>query len=388
MKKMIVVLCFLLIAGISSGQPKKTGVKSTVPIPTRLNLKAEAWDFAEGRVSFIEHRGVAAIRMDEKSGVMLYKNLNFSDGTIEFDVEVNQPQPFPSLYFRWKDKDETEHVYLRTGVAGKRNAFDAVQYASIIKGVNLWDLQHEFQTAAEIKIKDWNHVRMVISGKQLQVYVNNNTDPVLEVPCMEGNTSDGRIGIGTGFPGQAIFANIIVTPGATEGLSPKPGADITAHDTRYIRNWKVSMPDSLNYGNELNAFMLPKTDSGWDQVQTERRGLVNLSRKFGFSSQRKYVWLTAKIRSEFNQVQTMKLGFSDEVWVFVNQRPVYTDKNIYYQNMRKSPNGRISIENSSFLLPLQKGDNDLIIGISNDFYGWGVMARLEHLEGIEVVDNW
>lgn len=387
MKKMIVMFCCLFLSGTGFSQTKRSGTKSPALSPIRLKLDPAAWDYAEGKVSFIEHRGVPAIRMDENSGVMLYKNLNFSDGIIEFDVEVNQPQPFSTLYFRWKDKDETEHVYLRTGTAGRKNAFDAVQYASIIKGVNLWDLQHEFQSAANIKIKEWNHVKMIISGKQLKVFVNNEWTPVLEIPCMEGNTSDGRIGIGTGFPGQSVFANIIITHGAPDGLSPEPGADLTAHDTRYIRDWKVSLPDSLNYGRELNAFMLPKSDSGWDQIRAERRGLVNLSRKFGISNQRRFVWLKAKISSEFNQVQSLKLGFSDEVWVFVNQRPVYTDKNIYYQNMRKSPNGRISLDNSSFLLPLQKGDNDLIIGISNDFYGWGIMARLENLDGVEIVGS-
>jgi hypothetical protein len=35
-------------------------------------------------------------------------------------------------------------------------------------------------------------------------------------------------------------------------------------------------------------------------------------------------------------------------------------------------------------MPLIKGDNELIIGVANDFYGWGIMARLDNLEGIEI----
>ncbi len=356
-----------------------------MPSEIRIPFTADQWEFQEGKVEFLEYKGQKAVRLDEKSGTMVYKNLNFINGTIEFDVEVNQAQPFPSIFFRWQNQNESEHVYLRTGAAANKNAFDAVQYASIISGVNLWDLQHEFQSAANIKVGEWNHVKVVVSGKQLRVYINNPSEPNLEIPCMEGNTSEGKIAIGTGFPGQAVFANLIVKPNETGGLSAEAGADITKHDTRYIRNWQVSKPDSLAFGKEVNGFMLPKGDTGWENISAERRGLVNLSRKFGNSKYRRVIWLRANIKSEFNQVQNLKMGFSDEIWVFVNQRPVYVDKNIYYMNMRKSPNGRISLDNCSFQFPLIKGENVLLIAVANDFYGWGIMARLENLDGIELI---
>lgn len=387
MKKITLLLFCSISITVLFGQKKKqaaSDIKQT-SASRILPLTPEAWDFEAGKVSFIVHKGVPAIQMNENSGTMLFRDLNFTDGIIEFDVEVNQPQPFPSLYFRWKDAAETEHVYLRTGAATRKKAFDAVQYASVIKGVNLWDLQHEYQSYAPLKINEWNHLKLVISGKQLRVFVNNPDRPALEIPCLEGNTSDGRIGIGTGFPGQSIFANIKVQPGVTENLSPLPGADLTAHDTRYILNWQVSATDSLPYGREVNAFMIPKETSGWETIKAERRGLVNLSRKFGGAKYRQFVWLKATIRSDFNQLQPLKLGFSDEVWVFVNRQPVYVDKNIYFQNMRKSPNGRISIDNAGFNIPLVKGDNEILIGLTNDFYGWGIIARLENLDGIEVL---
>lgn len=68
----------------------------------------------------------------------------------------------------------------------------------------------------------------------------------------------------------------------------------------------------------------------------------------------------------------------------MNQRTVYVDKNLYLQGMRKTPDGRCSIQNTSFTIPLKAGDNELLIGLANDFYGWGIMTRLESLEGIEI----
>lgn len=389
MKNLTCLLSLFILGGQTFSQKQNTKQAnrpvSSMPAEIKIPLTAGNWEFQPGKVEFLEYKNVKAVKLDENSGFMIYKDLNFSNGTIEFDVEVNRPQPFATIYFRWQNKDETEHVYLRTGVANTKNAFDAVQYASIANGVNMWDLQHEFQSAADIKIGEWNHVKLVISGKQLRVYINNPAEPNLEIPCLEGNTTEGKIGIGTGFPGQSVFANLIVYPNKTEGLSEQPGADLTKHDTRYIRDWQVTKPDSLPFGREPNGFILPKPSTSWEAIHAERRGLINLSRKFGNSQYRKMVWLRAKIKSEFNQTQNLKLGFSDEVWVFVNQRPVYVDKNIYYQNMRKSPNGRISLDNCSFPVALVKGDNELLIALSNDFYGWGIMARLESLEGIEIL---
>jgi hypothetical protein len=45
--------------------------------------------------------------------------------------------------------------------------------------------------------------------------------------------------------------------------------------------------------------------------------------------------------------------------------------------------GRLAIENSLIPLPLKAGDNELMIGVGNNFYGWGIAARLDEMPGIE-----
>jgi len=37
------------------------------------------------------------------------------------------------------------------------------------------------------------------------------------------------------------------------------------------QNWRVSKTDSLPFGREVNGFMVPKTDSGWENISAERR---------------------------------------------------------------------------------------------------------------------
>jgi len=46
--------------------------------------------------------------------------------------------------------------------------------------------------------------------------------------------------------------------------------------------------------------------------------------------------------------------------------------------------GRCTIDNSSFNLPLKEGKNELLIGLANYFYGWGIIARFENMNDIKM----
>ena len=50
----------------------------------------------------------------------------------------------------------------------------------------------------------------------------------------------------------------------------------------------------------------------------------------------------------------------------------------------KVPFGRCSIENSSFSIPFKSGKNEILMAIANDFFGWGIVARLEDMKGITI----
>ena len=82
-------------------------------------------------------------------------------------------------------------------------------------------------------------------------------------------------------------------------------------------------------------------------------------------------------------MRRIDLGFSDEVWVFINGAPLFIDKNYYGTPGMKEPKGRCAIENSSFALPLKEGGNELLIGVSNFFFGWGIIARLDKTDGLK-----
>jgi len=261
----------------------------------------------------------------------------------------------------------------------KRN--DAVQYALFMHGINLWDMLGHYQGPAVIHTKDWNHIKLVVSGVQMKVYINQTEQSTLEIPYLEGNVKKGTIA----FDGQAIFANLLVKPNVTEGLSASAGADLTDHDANYIRQWSISKPALLKEGADLTEADLPKDTADWLPIKAERRGLINVTRNYGVVTDQKHlVWLKTTIHSSKDRKVNMQLGFSDDVWVFINNELLYLDKNTYLGPTRKNPDGRCDILNSSFSLPLKEGNNQVVIGLANNFYGWGLIARLSSLENIEL----
>jgi hypothetical protein len=381
MKKMKKTIVFVIVSLVSLGafaqnrMPKgRAGSAAGIQIP----MQAEKWEFTPGKVEFISHKSIPALKILPDAGEVLLKDVTFSDGIIEFDIEPVDP-PFTGIYFRMQDTNESEYVYLRTGSAGKPMAMDAVQYVPIIKGVNLWNLLGHYQGPALIKNNEWNHIKLVVSGKQMRVYVNDLSSPALHITRLEGDTRQGSLA----FDGSSIIANLTVKPNATEGLVPTEGVDPTYNDPRYIRQWAVSQPMPLPKGRELTDDDLPKPDAKWEYIEAERRGLVNLSRQFGKSETRQIVWLKVKMVAASEQKRQLQFGFNGEVWVFLNGQIAYVDKNFYRQPIMKEPEGRVSLENTSISLPLKAGENELIIGIAiTNIFGWGIVARLENLEGL------
>jgi hypothetical protein len=145
----------------------------------------------------------------------------------------------------------------------------------------------------------------------------------------------------------------------------------------------VSKPVDLPRGKEVFDGDFPTNTTEWLTFNAERRGMINLTREFGTSNPRRYVWMRTNAKARTAKKVNLSLGFSDDVWVYVNRSPVFVDKNEYRSGaMRKKPDGRLSIENARFEIALKEGDNELLIGVANDFYGWGIIALLEDLDGV------
>jgi hypothetical protein len=343
-------------------------------------LRAENWIFKPGTVEFVQtgQGGAgsvgAAMKIVDGSGLVILKGIDFSDGVIEFDLLPEERQ-FSSMYFRWKDSLESETFYFRTDRVGQPQA---IQYAPVMGGVNCWNLFDNYETAAEWQPNVPIHTKLVVSGRQMRVYLNHAVEPALEVPRLEGNVTHGAIC----FQGKGTLSNLVVHPGQVEGLSPAEGIDPVAYDPHYIRRWQVTEPRLIPKNIDFSYELLPDSQQVWKPVGVERHGLVNLTRLYPDKDfVRRIIFLKTALHSDQARVCQLQLGFLNEVWVFLNGQWLYVDKNYFGTPIAKQ-RGRISIGNSTVTVPLRQGDNELMIGVGGGFYGWGVMARVEDLEGI------
>ena len=379
-------LLLILVLCLSSGLAVQAQRQKEIP------MTPEYWEADEGRAAFITHRGQPAIEVSPspdglfiKSGQVVLKDVMFDEGTIEFDVELADFF-LSAIYFRRQDAATAEMFYLRTYRAEDPTGPDAVQYTALTGGVALWDVHREYQAPAVMHKEGWNRIKLVVSKNRMRVYVNDMRNPVMTIPELMGDASTGSIA----FEGGGIFANLVIKPGATEGLDDEVAYDPVRNDGRYIHSWEVTEPFDLPPGRELVSAMLlrahsdhlPTENTRWIPVETERGGLVNLSRTFGKTEGRRAVWLKKNIHARSEHVHQMNLGFSDEVWVLLNGRLVYVDKNLYSHPIMKDPFGQITIDDGSFALPLEEGDNELLVGVANSFFGWAIMARMSTMDGL------
>ena len=184
---------------------------------------------------------------------------------------------------------------------------------------------------------------------------------------------------------------MVISPDAVEGLSPEPVRDPLDEDRGLIWNWRLSTFSTLPSGKDPVYSEMPAASQEWQLISTERRGLVNISRVFGKplpGSNRAVAWLKTTVTSDRKQAKQVDIGWTRELWVFVNGKLVYADKNLFEQEgARKFPDARCSLENGSFTLPLQAGDNEVAVAIANNFFGWGIMLRLADPEGVHLAAN-
>ena len=228
---------------------------------------------------------------------------------------------FPGINFRVSpDKKKAENFYIRSFGPVSPETRTTLQYAAVMDGMSIWDLSDEYQAGANIYQTGWNHVKLVVSGKQMRAYVNDMSKPALAIPELEGQTETGNISL----TGNVIYANLVLKPNVTDGLSSQAGYDATYSDTRYIRNWELSSSREFPFGKDiimplpsmngkLNNSDLPDSTVQWSAIEAERRGVVNLSRKYGMvpNDGRRLAWLRTTVYSDKAQNRTLNLGFRE-----------------------------------------------------------------------------
>ena len=145
-----------------------------------------------------------------KFGAIAYpKDLNFTDGEIELDMASTTGQDFVGLAFRIQDAHHYQALYFRPASSGTINA---IQYMPEKKAdFNWWDYEADkYQAKATLPATDWFHIKAVVKGQQLVVYVNHQAKPAMVYTALDPELKNGSVGFWFGNSLACAYKNLTV----------------------------------------------------------------------------------------------------------------------------------------------------------------------------------
>lgn len=323
-----------------------------------------------GDARIAEFLGRPALWLKNNTHV-IRSGIEFIDGTIEFDAAPMDKGNFIGILFRRESFQNQENIYLR---AHRSGLYNAVQYAPRVNGSSTWQLYPEFNATADLPRNQWTHVRVEVRGSRLEVYLNNNPQPVLVVARLRGNPGTGGVSFWGRVNDQptewaAALSNISIRPAAPlkTNMSPRP-----APPAGTLTSWEVAGPVQSEKGAVTS---IPQAKQ-WRAVEVEESGLVNLNRAFGNVRGRWTAFARTTVKATQAQTALLELGYSDDVTVFLNGEPVYAGVN-GFESRHPEYMGFVKPEYENVFLKLRPGDNEIILAVTDDQrFGWGFIARL------------
>lgn len=344
----------------------------------------------EGEAKPIEYLGRKSLYLN--GGGATLKDFEMRDGVIDVDVATPASRGFFGIQFRiGNEGKDAEWFYLRQHKSGQP---DAMQYTPVLNtGLN-WQIYSGpgFIGAVDIPKDVWFHLRLEVIGAQAKLYVKDMEKPALVVDDLKSGIQKGPVALAV-LTGATYFSNFEVRETAPvpwkRNLPPMPTGTLT--------KWSLSPSfDALARNLEKPLSQTERDSIKWQDVEAESPGFVPINRyresphpRVTFANDfskrldpqpgMKVVYARTNIVSESDQIKKLYLGYSDDVSVFLNGKILYRGRSA--QNFRDPAFlGIMNPENDAVYLPLKKGDNELMLAVSELGGGWGFICRLADLE--------
>jgi hypothetical protein len=337
----------------------------------------ERWTLVDPGARVMPYLGRQALFLAR--GIALMNDVAFGDGAIEFDVALHGNPSFAGVVFRAESDIDYELIYVRPQ---RSRQPDALQYSPMFGDQEAWQLYYGagYTAAAELPVNRWVHVRLVVAGYSARVYVDNAAEPQLVVTDLKRRWARGRVGL-WGRSGGANFSNFSVTPAATsapaERIVPPPPTGTVAH-------WRVSPAFDATVVDPLAMPAGGAAAATWEQVATEPSGVVNIARyRRKVTAGRDVVFAKTTVRSARAQRVRLTFGYSDEASIFLNGRLLFNG-DAGYLTRDAVYLGTLTLGHDAVYLDLVAGDNELMIGVTEAFGGWGLAARVEPASAVTI----
>jgi len=374
---MMLALTFLLAA---------TSQAQSVQVP----LDRDLWTFSSKNLPAQkqgpEHKGEVMEYAGRQSfglsnGFAYARDVNFQNGALDVDIAADI-RGFLGIAFHVQSEDDYELFFFRPDDSGSTYA---IQYAPGLLGGNVWQLFNgpSYTAVGDIPREKWIHVRVVLAGLVAKLFLNNSAEPALVVSDLRLGHSQGSIGF-WGREGGGYFSNLSFTPdNATDALEVKhnflPGT---------LTNWELS--EMFNTAEKDPAIYPEAHGLKWEKAEAENPGMVVINRYrrgtnedaptretflHGPIPSARFVFARTTIHSDRDQIRKMNFGYSDEIVVYLNSKPIYAGNNTIGFRQPEFL-GLMNVSDDAVYLPLKRGDNELMLAVTEYCCGWGFIAKL------------
>jgi sugar lactone lactonase YvrE len=325
------------------------------------------WDLIQGRI--VERLGRSGFM-----GMALVKDAEFQNGVIEFDLAVTGQRSYPGILFRWFSPGNTERLYVRPHQSNTAQKPEVIQYVPGFNGVDSWQLYNGdgFTGFAEIPYGQWVHYKVEVSGTQARVFIGDMSRPVMLIHNLKRGVSKGKVGVAGQLDGNAYYSDFSYRSDDTLRFDPPPPV---WPGPGLIRDSQISQPfpyRSLDDEVPPSQQQLPPIT--WTSVLAEPGGRLDFSRyqgRLGRLPDR--IIARTNLRADKDKVRRIRFGYSDAASVFLNGALIYSGDRRF---MTQDPTflGVLGMFDTLHL-PLKKGDNELMLIITESMGGWGLMAQ-------------
>ena len=340
----------------------------------------ERWDLANAKVvDYLERKALM--------GTAFLKDVEFENGVLECDIAMKAgARSYPGFLFRVQSPEDYERVYLRPHRSPLYD--DAIQYIPAFHGVDSWQLYNGpgITSRAVIPTERWVHVKVEVQGKQARVFLDNAPQPALVIGDLKRGKSKGGLGLTTMGDGNSFFSNFSFREDSSLSFPPDPLAD---QPPGCILDWEISQPlkkriiDFDSYP-DVKALGIAQ----WTKVTASPDGILDFARTYGrLGTEPDAILARTVIRAETDGSKKFWFGYSDEASLFLNGRLIFYG-NSAYRYRDTSFLGILGLYDA-VVVPLKKGDNELLAVIGETSGGWGLIvqdaAAVHKSPGVEAV---
>ncbi len=194
----------------------------------------------------------------------------------------------------------------------------------------------------------------------------------------------GTVGVKSGN-GAVWFANFTVTHTNEIVFKTRDTENWITTPPGTIHNWQVSQAFREEHVRSIHQVDTKwMSQLKWKPTGTELTGLLNLSRFSAVSDSENTIVAKLVVHSDKDQLKKLDIGYSDRIKVYCNGNALYSG-NASFRTRDYRYLGTIGYFDAVYL-PLKKGENIILIAVSETFGGWGLMAKWEDVTGVRVVD--